>query len=212
MREIVIIGAGGLGREVAWLIEDINKNGAAWTILGFVDDDASTHGRVINGYPVLGGIDWLRDKQLNVTLAIGNPLARKTVLAKLEGSHNTYPVLVHPTSVVAPSAMLCEGVVICAGCIVSVDATLHSHVFVNLSCTIGHDDVIEKCCVINPGVNLSGHVRLEACVNVGTGAAIIQGIAVGARTTIGAGAVVVRDLPPDCTAVGAPARPIKFRS
>jgi len=211
MREIVIVGAGGLGREVAWLIEDINRQGGAWTLLGFVDDDATTHGRVINSYLVRGGVDWLKDKQLNVVLAIGNPLARKAVLEKLEGSLNTYPVLVHPTSVIAPSANLGAGVVICAGSIVNVDTKLCQHALLNPACTIGHDAVIEECCVLMPGVNLSGHVRLEPCVSVGTGAAIIQGITVGARTVIGAGAVVVRDLPPDCTAVGAPARPIKFR-
>lgn len=210
MSEIVIVGAGGLGREVAWLIEEINKNGGAWNILGFVDDDETLHGRVINDYSVLGGLDWLRSQRLNVVMAIGNPLARKMVIESLADSHNIYPVLVHPSAVVSPRARLNMGVVVCAGNIVSVDTVLGQHAFVNPACTIGHDAVLGECCVLMPGANISGHVRLEQCVSVGTGAAIIQGVTVGARTIIGAGAVVVRDLPADCTAVGAPAKPIKF--
>jgi len=211
MLDIVIVGAGGLGRSVAGLIEDINRQGRAWNILGFVDDNLALQGTVINDYPVLGGIDWLKEQRLNVVMAIGNPLGRKIVMEKLNGSLNNYPVLVHPSAIVSPRARIGCGVVVGQGSVVDVDATLENHSFVRTLCTIGHDVIIGSCCVLMPGVNVSGNVRLEECVSVGTGAAIIQGITIGARTVIGAGAVVVRDLPADCTAIGAPAKPIKFR-
>jgi len=210
MPDIVIVGAGGLGREVAGLIEDINRQDPTWNILGFVDDNQALHGAVIDDYPVLGGLDWLKEQSLNVVMGIGNPLARKIVIEKLGGSPNDYPVLVHPNAVVSSRARIGIGVVVCASSVVNVDATLEDHSFVNPSCTIGHDAIVGFYGMLLPGVNVAGRVRLEECVSVGTGAAIIQGITVGARTVIGAGAVVVRDLPPDCTAVGSPAKPIKF--
>ena len=176
-----------------------------------MDDNQTLHGTVIDDYPVLGGLDWLKEQSLNVVIAIGNPLARKIVMERLDGSQNEYPVLLHPNAIVSSRAHIGYGVVVCAGSVVNVGATLEDHSFVNPSCTIGHDGTIGSYCMLLPGVNAAGHVRLEECVSVGTGAAIIQGITIGARAVIGAGAVVVRDLPADCTAVGSPAKPIKFR-
>jgi len=209
VKDIVIIGAGGLGREVAWLIEDINKQAMQWNLLGFVDDSSSLHGTVINGYPVLGNVDWLKLQRLNAVMAIGNPITRKMVVDRLDGSSNTFPVLVHPSSIVSPRASLGMGTVIFAGTSVSVDVSIGQHVLLDRVCTVAHDVVIEDCCAVLPGTNLSGNVKIEQCVSVGANTVIIQGITVGARTIIGAGAVVIRDLPHDCTAVGSPAKPIK---
>lgn len=211
MREIVIVGAGGLGREVAWLIEDINRHGGDWRILGF-SDDVAIKGTLINGYPVLGNLSWLCEQRTNVAIAIGNPSARKNVRARLQNSANTYPILVHPSSIVSPLTRLSDGVIVCAGNIISLNAEIGQQAFINLSCTVGHDVRVGDFCVIMPGVNISGNVCLGSCVSIGTGTAIIQGVTVGERGIVGAGAVVVRDLPPDCTAVGSPARPIKFHA
>jgi acetyltransferase-like isoleucine patch superfamily enzyme len=83
-------------------------------------------------------------------------------------------------------------------------------VIVNLDCTIGHDAIIGDYSTILPSVNISGFVKIEESVSVGTGSAIIQGVNIGKNTVIGAGSVVTKDLPPNCTAVGVPTKPIKF--
>jgi hypothetical protein len=57
VKPLIIVGAGGLGREVAWLVEDINRNTPQWDLLGFVDDGVS--GSTVEGYPVLGNVDSL---------------------------------------------------------------------------------------------------------------------------------------------------------
>ena len=79
-KDIVIIGAGGFGREIAWLIEDINKVKNEWNIVGFVDDDESVQGKDINGYKVIGNINWLKEQELFVVNAIGNPVIKKKLL------------------------------------------------------------------------------------------------------------------------------------
>lgn len=210
MKDIVIIGAGGFGREVAWLIEDINKVNKQWNLLGFIDDNDEVQGQNLNGYEVLGKLDWLMDKEVSVVNAIANPIIRKQIMDQLKNSSNTYPTLIHPNVVYSETVEFGEGNIICAGNILTVNIEIKNHVIINIDSTIGHDAIINDYCTILPSVNVSGHVHLEECVTVGTGSAIIQNVPVGKNSTIGAGAVVTKEIPANCTAVGAPAKPIKF--
>lgn len=210
MKNIVIVGAGGFGREVAWLIEDINKVKKEWNIIGFVDDNEDIQGTEVNGYKVVGNIDWLKNQKLNVVSAIGNPIIKKKIMQRLENTMNTYPVLIHPSVIYSERVSFGEGSIICAGNIITVNIEIGKHVIVNLDCTIGHDTVIGDYTTILPSVNISGCVTTGECVNIGTSSALIQGVTIGKNTVIGAGAVVIKDLPANCTAVGSPAKPIKF--
>lgn len=210
MKDIVIIGTGGFGREVAWLIEDINKVNKEWNIVGFVDDNEDFQGKDVNGYPILGNVDWLKEQELNVVSAIGNPIAKKNIIKRIENSNNIYPVLIHPSVIYSDKVSFGEGSIVCAGNIITVNINIGKHVIINLDCTIGHDAILEDYTSILPSVNVSGNVTIKECVNVGTGSTIIQGVTIDKNTVIGAGAVVVKDLPANCTAVGAPAKPIKF--
>lgn len=212
MNDIVIIGAGGFGREVAFLIEDINKVEKKWNIIGFIDDNKEIIGKEINGYKVIGDIEWLKSQKLYVANAIGDPIIKKNVIKKLEKSKNKYPVLIHPNVIYSKYVEFGEGSIICAGNILTVNIKIGKHVIVNLDCTIGHDAVIEDYSTILPSVNISGYVKVGKCVSIGTGSAIIQGVNIGENAIVGAGAVVVKDLPSDCTAVGVPAKPIQFRN
>jgi acetyltransferase-like isoleucine patch superfamily enzyme len=103
-----------------------------------------------------------------------------------------------------------EGNIICAGNILTCNIVIGNYVTINLTCTIAHDDIIEDFVTILPGCNISGNVHLKRKVDVGTKTAIIPGVVVGENTIIGAGSTVINDLPANCTAVGTPAKPIKF--
>lgn len=210
MENIVIVGAGGFGREVAWLIEDINKMGRKWNIVGFVDDEDSLEGKEINGYKVIGNIDWLKDQQYSVVCAVGNPKIKKHIIDRLKYSKNIYPILIHPSVILSDKVEIGEGSIICAGTIITVNICIGKHVIVNLDCTIGHDAIIEDYSTVLPSVNISGGVRLEECVNIGTGTMIIQDLNIGKNAVIGAGSVVIKNIPSNCTAVGSPAKPIKY--
>lgn len=210
MKDIVIIGAGGFGREVAWLIESINKVSNEWNIIGFVDDNESIQGKEINGYKVVGNVEWLKQQEVYVVSAIADPMAKKKVMEKIKDSKNSYPILIHPSVICSDRVKIGEGSIICAGNIITVNIEIGKHVIINLDCTIGHDAILGDYTTVLPSVNVSGFVKTEECVNIGTGSAIIQGVTVGKNSIIGAGAVVVKDLPANCTAVGIPAKPIKF--
>lgn len=212
MKDIVIVGAGGFGREVAWLIEDINRVNKEWNIIGFIDDNEDIQGDELNGYKIIGNIEWLKNQELNLVIAIGNPITKKKILQRLENSKNVYPVLIHPSTIYSDKVSFGEGSIICAGNIITVNITIGKHVIINLDCTVGHDAILGDYTTVLPSVNISGFVTTEECVNIGTGTAIIQGVTIGENTIIGAGSVVVKNLPANCTAVGIPARPIKFNS
>lgn len=214
MKDIVIYGSGGFAREVAHLIEHINLKSKEWNILGFLDDNEANYGLVINELLVLGGAEWLAGKaDISVALGIGSPKAKKVIIANLaKYSHVQYPNLVHPSVAISRFNDLGQGNVICEGNILTTNIILANFTTVNLNCTIGHDVHIKDFSTILPNASISGNVVFEECVDFGTNATIIQGITIGENTIVGAGAVVVKDLPANCTAVGAPAKPIKFHA
>ena len=213
MRKLFIIGAGGFGREVAWLIERINSREMTWELQGFIDDAVEKHGRQEGRYPVLGGCDLLAQyDEPWVVCAIGASAVRKKVIEKVvEHAPIRFATLVDPSVLYDSSVCVGEGSIICAGTILTVDIAIGRHVIINLDCTIGHDAEIEDFVTMYPSVNVSGCAAIEECVELGTGMQIIQGKRVGSNTVVGAGAVVTKNLPCGCTAVGAPAKPVKFR-
>lgn len=208
MKKLVIIGVGGFGREVAWLVERINKVKPSWELLGFLDDNKKLHVSVCGGYPVLGGLEWIeQNNDTYVVCAIGASQTRKKVIDRLNGVK--FATLIDPSVLLSKRVSIGEGSIICAGNILTVDIEIGSHVIINLDCTVGHDADIKDFVTLYPSVNISGNVTLEECVEMGTGSQIIQGIEVEKRTIVGAGAVVVKDLPGDSTAVGIPAKVIR---
>lgn len=213
MKDLYIIGAGGFGREVAWLVEKINKTEKKWNLRGFIDDDAALHDTEEDGYQVLGGCDYL--KQLKgefwAVCAVGNPAIRKRIIERLAdcgGIH--FAVLTDPDVMVSVRTEVGEGTVICAGNMITVDIKIGRHNIINLGCTIGHDAVLEDYVTLYPGVNVSGMVHVGHTTELGTGAQVIQGLTIGKNTVIGAGSVVVKDMPGNVTAVGSPAKVIKY--
>lgn len=209
-KEIVIVGSGGLAREVRWLIEECNKKQEKWEILGWVSKERQ--GSVYDGLPILGDDEWLinHNSPIDVAVAIGDGKLRKKIVQILKCNRNiTFPTIVAPSAEMSDSVILGEGAIVTAKSVITVDIIIGSFFFCNLCCTVGHDCRFSDFVTLNPGAHLSGNVILEECVTIGTGANVIQGITVGKNTLIGAGAVVVNNIESDCTAVGVPARPLK---
>ncbi|XCP85327.1 acetyltransferase [Roseburia hominis] len=213
MRNLYIIGAGGFGREVVWLIERINKVNLTWNLKGFIDDNTFLWGKNEGEYPVLGGCDYLLEeaekKEVYTVCAVGSAKVRKTIVEKLSGKVQ-FATVVDPDVIVSKRVEIGEGCIICAGTIITVDIKIGSHVIINLDCTIGHDGIIHDFVTMYPSVNVSGNVEIGECSELGTGMQIIQGKKIGTGSIVGAGAVVVKDIPDRCTALGSPAKPIKF--
>jgi len=206
---LVIVGAGGLGREVAALVETINHDTPTWTLAGFVDDDDALQNDSVMGYPVLGPVDWLAEQEnMRFVVAIGDGALRERVANRLDGSGVPPATLAHPSTTIHRTSQVGAGSVLCKGVAPTVNLHIGAHVFLNLNCTIGHDSILRPFVTLHPGVHISGSVQLGRGVSMGTGAVVIPDTTIGANTTVGAGAVVTEDLPANCTAVGTPARPL----
>ncbi|MBC5715249.1 acetyltransferase [Roseburia sp. BX1005] len=210
MKDLYIIGAGGFGREVAWLVERINDVSFEWNLKGFIDDDESIWGSKEDGYPVLGGCEYLKKiGDVYAVCAVGSAKVRKKIINKLADSQVRYATLVDPSVIMSKRIRVGEGSIICAGTIITVDVIIGKHVIVNLDCTLGHDDIINDFVTMYPSVNVSGNVEIGECSELGTGAQIIQGKKIVPNTIIGAGAVVVKDIEEKGTYVGSPVRKIR---
>lgn len=208
MTNIVIIGAGGFGREVQWLIERINEQEQTWNILGYVDDGMAVDTNV-DGYRVLGGIDYLRSVKENVAVvcAIGSSKTRKKVISRLlEQSNITFPNLVDPSVIMSGRIKMGQGNIICASNILTVDIEMGDFNIINLDCTVGHDVMIDSFVTVYPSVNISGMVEVGSETELGTGTQIIQGKKIGGNIIVGAGSVVVKDILETGTYIGIPAR------
>lgn len=206
---LVIVGAGGLGREVLVLIRQINEVAPRWNVAGFYDDRAPATATV-HGLPYLGSVADLNAQPapLQVVVAVGSGRSRAAVVARITAPQFTFATLIHPSVVLQPyqHVTIGAGSIISQGCILTCDIVLGQHVLLNLGCTIGHDAILEDFCSLMPHANVGGEAYLETGVYLGTNATVINQVRVGAQTVVGAGAVAVRDLPADCTAVGVPAR------
>ncbi len=212
MKNIAIAGAGGFGREVKTIIDSINQIVKEYEFIGFFDDGVSI-GSIVNGFPVLGGIEEINNitEPLALAIAIGDPKVKRKVVKKITNPLISYPTLIHPNVLVSSDGIeIGEGCIICGGTIITCNIIIEKFVILNLSCTVGHDTIIEKFSSFMPAVNISGEVIIREGVYVGTGTKIINQVEIGENAIIGAGAVVAKSLPPNCTAVGIPAKAIKF--
>lgn len=211
MKELYIIGAGGFGREVSWLVERINGISQEWVIKGFLDDKEEIWGESHDGYPVLGGCKYLKGrKEAWVVCAVGSSRIRRQIIERLNDYENIqYATLVDPDATIGKNCSIAEGSILCAGSIVTADIKIGKHTIVNLDCTIGHDTELEDFVTVYPGAHISGCCKVGECSELGTGMQIIQGKHIGTESIIGAGAVVIRDIPGRSTAVGNPAKVIK---
>ena len=213
MRKIAIIGAGGFGREVKMLIEQINHIEKKYEFIGFYDDNIPIDSEV-NGFKILGTVDELEqiNYSLEIVISVADPLIKKKIHETLNKNNNlNFPSLIHPNVLIGEDEVVIGyGCIICASNIITVNIIIGNFVILNLGCTVGHDTKIGDYCSFMPSVNISGEVIIENSVYVGTGAKIINSLTIGNSTLVGAGAVVSKSLPEKCTAVGIPAKPIKF--
>lgn len=214
MNKIAIYGGGGFGREVKMLIDQINKHENKYEFIGYFDDGI-TKGTLVNGYSILGGINELNSfsDKLQLVVSIAEPKIKLRIIKSINNCNISFPILIHPTCIIGDGNMrIGEGTIICASTIITVNVEIGNHVILNLACTVGHDTKIGSYSSFMPGVNISGEVEIEDQVYCGTGAKIINQLKIGQGTIVGAGALVHKDLPSNCTAVGSPAKPIKYHN
>lgn len=195
MKDIVIIGAGGIGREVAWIIEGINEVNPTWNILGFVDENSEIWGKELNGYKVLGGLNILDklESKPEVIVAIANCGVKKDIVARLNNKFN-FATIIYPNVKISKYIEIGQGTIIYPGVILTVNTSIGNHVIISGNCGIGHDTVIDDYSSVLWGSNFSGFNTVGEECFIGVGTKVIQGINIGRGRKVDAGTVVIENI------------------
>ena len=204
--KLAIYGAGGLGKEVLELAQQINAAGSRWDGLCFIDDINSD--RELKGYPVVS-LNSLTPDQYEIVIAVGEPSLRRTLAQKVKDHGFMLATLVHPDAYLSPSSPPGQGCVICSGVFISCDIMLGHNVHLQPNASLGHDCQIGHDCVISSYANLAGNCLIGERVFIGMNAVIRESTTIGDDAIISMGAAVFNDIPPALIVMGNPARAIR---
>jgi sugar O-acyltransferase (sialic acid O-acetyltransferase NeuD family) len=213
-KKVAIIGAGGFAREVLDIFDACNEAGDRYDVLGYiVEPGFGSPGVIVNGKPILGGLDWLgkRRDEVFAICAIGAPEVRRRLVVEAMSKGARFCSIIHPTVLMSRWISMGSGVVIGAGCILTNQIRIGDHVQLNLDCTVGHDTTIEDFATVSPGTHISGNVTIRSGCFIGTGVNIINRLEIGEWSVIGAGSTLIRNVPPNSTVMGAYAKALLQR-
>jgi sugar O-acyltransferase (sialic acid O-acetyltransferase NeuD family) len=204
---LILVGAGSFGRELINWAEDIAAANDGPAFSGFLDGNPL----VLEGRPY--DLPWLGTPDEYVAqpgdllvLGIADPATKRALVEKLRAKGANFARLVHPTAVVARTAVLGQGVVLCPHSLVSAESVLGDFVSVNALSSVGHDVDVGAYTTLSGHVDLTGFVTVGEGSFFGTGAKVLPNVKVGARAKIGAGATIMRGVPDDATMYILPAK------
>jgi len=213
MNKLIIVGAGGFGREVLqWALQSSAYN-VHWEIAGFLDDDLSKLQGFECAYPILGKIaDWQPKVDERFVLAVGASKDKEKIATLLAKRNAVFVNIIHPSVVITATARLGKGVILCPGVVISNHTVIADHVSVNINSCIGHDAVIGEYTTINSLCDITGNVVVGKGVFIGSSVSVIPSCRVGDGAYLCAGSVVMNDIPQNTRVFGVPAKKFMIKT
>jgi len=205
---LVIIGAGGLAREVYDLAHVCYQGFPEFNVKGFLSDGPSSIESL--GYPpVISNVDEYEVQESDFFFcAIGNAKDRKRTVDIILAKGGKFINLIHPTALISPSVVLGQGIAIKAYCSIASDVRIGDFTYLQGSVIIGHDVQIGKFCQVNSFAFFAGNVRVEDLCTINAGAKLIQKVVVEEGAKVGMGSVVLNKVKKGTTVFGIPAKKI----
>jgi len=213
MKDLYIIGAGGVGEEVALIVESINAASPTWNLKGFVDENTDLLGTaILDGVSVVSSLKEIlqTEEEIYVSVAISNPLVKARIVRKIKRNKNIkFATLIHPSVPLNRTIQIGEGSIIYSNVILSSNIVIGEHVLLSPKVGVGHGSRISNFCSLLWNVNISGNVVLLESVLIGSSATILQNLVVSEMSVVGACALVNKNVDACNVVVGIPARVLK---
>ena len=206
MKDIIIVGASGYGREVLRIIENINEVTPTWRVLGFLDDNPDALDGVECEYKIIGSIkDWQPKPDQWLACALAFPVVKKKVVESLKERGAQFAVIIHPNAVINPRSSIGEGTVITNNCTLSDNANVGCFCTI-LSSGVAHDARVGDYSTLSGRCMLNGHVEVGSMVYMGCGVLVAPSIKIGDGATVGIGSVVISKVKAGTKVFGNPAK------
>lgn len=206
---LVIVGAGGFGRELLQYAIDASRSMQELSVKGFLDDDVRKAVKSVNqlGARIVGNTtDYRIDFCDRLLISIGDPATRRSIFERLHQRGAKYFTLVHPTAYVAPTAHLEQGCIVAPFAFVGSFAHIECNALLNLYAVAGHDVRIGAHSVLSPHAVVNGGSIVGQQVFIGTHAVTAPGVRIGGGCKVSAGAVLYREAPEQSLVTGNPAK------
>ena len=206
MKDIIILGAGGLAQEIVWLIDEINDFKKEWNIIGYLDSHPNVKDIEILGYPVLGKFeDYSEYNEAHFIIAFGDAQYREKVINIVDSNNTKWATLISPTVRLHKSNNIGKGVVIGRYSDLTIGCTIHSFVMLNIHVVLGHKVEVGEYSIISPNVTINGGAKIGKTCSIGANA-FIRDIEIGDRVVVGASSCVLKSVGSDCVVAGVPAK------
>ena len=210
MRDLIIVGASGFGREVNQIIKDVNKVEPTWNVLGFLDDNLNALDEYKCDRKIIGTIkDWIPNSNEHFVIAIAAPKVKEKIVSELQLKGAKFVSIIHPTALISDYTFLGEGIVIYPYAKVNVNSSLGDYVSL-LGSIVAHDVKVGNYSTVCGTCSLNGHVEIGERVFVGSHVVIAPSKKIGDDAYIGNGSVVIRNVRARTKVFGNPAKRIEL--
>ncbi len=209
MKKLIIVGAGGFGRELLQWCKDIQKVKQEWEIAGFIDDNRAALDGFTCDYQIIGTIEeWVPQEDQVFALAIAEPKTKEYVVRRLENRGAQFTSIIHPDARIGAFHSFGRGLVLYPNARITVNVRIGNFVTVLDNTSIGHDASVGDFTTFSASCGINGHVTIGNYVFFGCNASTIPGIQIGDECHIGVGSVVVNHLKSGVHVFGNPAKRI----
>lgn len=210
MKDLIIVGASGFGREILRLVEDINQHNYSWNIKGFIDDNLNALEGVDCDYKILGKIrDWQPAENEEFACALAFPNVKRKIVESLKEKNAKFATLIHPSALINPHSIIREGAIITTNCSISDNAIIGRFATI-LGSGVAHDASIGDYSTLSGRCAVNGHVKVGSMVYMGCGVLVAPSKTIGDGATVGIGSVVISNVKAGTKVFGNPAKRMDF--
>ncbi|WP_269476837.1 NeuD/PglB/VioB family sugar acetyltransferase [Hominibacterium faecale] len=206
MKDLIIVGAGGFGRELLQIIKEVNKTKATWNIKGFIDDNLKALDKYECDYEVIGTIkDYSPSEGEVLACAVANPMMKESIIGSLKLKGATFTSIVHPDAMISDFVELGKGLIVYRGAMIGPNVKIGDFVTL-LSAGIGHDAQVGDYSTISSFCDITGGVALGKRVFLSSRVSIIPNRKIGDDVYACAGSVIMNNVRKGSKVMGYPAK------